>query len=137
MPYYRTLGTIPPKRHTAHRVSPGYLGEGIYYEEVVTTHGFGRSYSIVYHLRPPTRVKSIEAAGRVAIDVVPDLPLRHVHTKTGAMPAQGDPIRGRVPMFANADVVLSLCRPTEPQATLFRNAAADEIIFVRQFVELF
>ena len=37
MPYYRSLGLIPPKRHTLHRVSPGYKNEGIYYEEVVTT----------------------------------------------------------------------------------------------------
>src|SRR5437868_11960883 len=33
---------------------------GIYYEEVVSTQGFSRAYSIVYHLRPPTRVKKIE-----------------------------------------------------------------------------
>jgi hypothetical protein len=59
MPYYRTLGNIPPKRHTMHRVNPGYKGEGIYYEEVVTTQGFSRAYSIVYHLKPPTRVKEI------------------------------------------------------------------------------
>ena len=57
MPIYHSLGQVPPKRHTLHRVSPGYKNEGIYYEEVVTTHGFSRAYSIVYHLRPPTRVK--------------------------------------------------------------------------------
>ena len=54
MPPYRQLGSIPRKRHTEHRVQPGYRGEGIYYEEVITTAGFGRAYSIAYHLRPPT-----------------------------------------------------------------------------------
>ena len=65
MPYYRQLGSIPRKRHIAHRVSPGYKGEGIYYEEVVSTQGFNRAYSIVYHLRPPTGVKAVEPAGEM------------------------------------------------------------------------
>ncbi|MCE9532449.1 MAG: homogentisate 1,2-dioxygenase [Planctomycetes bacterium] len=82
MPYYRQLGSIPRKRHIAHRTTPGFKGEGLFYEEVVTTQGFGRSYSIVYHLRPPTRVKRIEPAGSVKIDVVPQEVLRHIHVKT-------------------------------------------------------
>jgi homogentisate 1,2-dioxygenase len=132
MPYYQRLGSIPPKRHTAHRVTPGYRNEGIYYEEVVTTQGFSRAYSIVYHLRPPTRVKSIEAAGHIRLEIVHDLPLRHIHTQTGHMAAKRDPITGRVPIFANADVVLSRCRPAKPQDELYRNASADEIIFVHR-----
>ena len=66
MPPYLRLGSIPRKRHIAHRHEPGFKGEGIYYEEVVTTAGFGRAYSIVYHLRPPTRVRRVEPAGTVA-----------------------------------------------------------------------
>lgn len=130
MPYYRQLGSIPSKRHTAHRTSPSYKGEGIFYEEVVTTQGFSRAYSIVYHLRPPTRVKKIEAAGTLNVEIAPQATLRHIHTKSGKMPRHGDPITGRVPIFANADVTLSRCRPDKPQAELYRNAAADEIIFV-------
>ena len=37
MPPYMRLGSIARKRHIAHRHEPGYRGEGIYYEEVVTT----------------------------------------------------------------------------------------------------
>src|SRR5262245_31500422 len=81
---YRRLGSLPPKRHIAHRHEPGYRGEGIYYEEVVTLAGFGRAYSICYHLRPPTRVKKIEAAGEVPLDVIPEKTLRHHHLKSGA-----------------------------------------------------
>jgi homogentisate 1,2-dioxygenase len=132
MPYYRTLGHIPPKRHTMHRVSPGYKGEGIYYEEVVTTQGFSRAYSIVYHLKPPTRVKEIEPAGHIRLDIVKDMPLRHIHTKTGHLSPKRDPITGRIPIYANADVVISRCRPATPQAELYRNAMADEIIFVHR-----
>ena len=130
MPRYLSLGSLPKKRHTAHRVSPGYRHEGIYYEEVVSTQGFARAYSIVYHLRPPTRVRKVEAAGAWPVGRVEQPALRHHHLKTGKMPVAGDPVTGRVPMFTNADVTLWRCRPGEPQAELFRNAVADEIVFV-------
>lgn len=132
MPYYRQLGSIPRKRHIAHRANPGYKGEGLYYEEVVTTQGFSRAYSIVYHLRPPTRVKKVEAAGSVKVDVVPQETLRHFHIKSAKIARQGDPINGRAPIFTNQDVTLSRCRPDRPQAELYRNAAADEIIFIHR-----
>jgi homogentisate 1,2-dioxygenase len=130
MPHYRQLGSIPAKRHTAHRHEGGHKGEGIYYEEVVTVGGFGRAYSIVYHLRPPTRVAKVEPAGNIALDIVPQTALRHHHLKSGKMPRLGDPILGRVPILANDDVILSRCRPAAPQHELFRNASADEVIFV-------
>ena len=130
MPPYKQLGSIPPKRHTALRRQGGHKGEGIYYEEVVTVGGFGRAYSIVYHLRPPTRVLKVEPAGRAALDLAPIGLLRHHHLKSGKMPKTGDPITGRVPILTNDDLVLSRCRPAAAQDELFRNAGADEIIFV-------
>jgi homogentisate 1,2-dioxygenase len=112
-----------------HHRSPGYRGEGIYYEEVITTQGFSRAYSIVYHLRPPTRVLKVADAGTHPLEAVP-LPLRHVHTQSAKLPVQGDPISGRVPLMFNSDVVLSRCRPAAPQQHLYRNAKADELLFV-------
>jgi homogentisate 1,2-dioxygenase len=132
MPPYRKVGSIPPKRHIAHPNEPGFRNEGIYYEEVVTTAGFGRAYSICYHLRPPTRVKHLEAAGTVAVDTVAEPALRHHHLKTGQIPAAGDPTTGRLPLLANDDVILSRCRPAQPQSELYRNATADEIVFVHE-----
>jgi homogentisate 1,2-dioxygenase len=132
MPPYRQLGSIPRKRHTAHRVQPGYRSEGIYYEEVITTAGFGRAYSIAYHLRPPTRVRKVEPAGTLALDIVEQPALRHHHIKSGQLKPGGDPITGRVPMLTNSDVTLWRCRPTQPQAELYRNGAADEVIFVHK-----
>jgi len=132
MPPYLKLGTLPRKRHTAHKREPGYRNEGIHYEEVITTAGFSRAYSIAYHLRPPTRVKKVEPAGERPLDTVPEPALRHHHLKTKAIPAQGDPVTGRVPLLVNADVVMSRCRPSQPQAELYRNAAADEVIFVHK-----
>jgi homogentisate 1,2-dioxygenase len=132
MPPYRQLGSIPRKRHTEHRVAPGYRGEGLYYEEVLTTAGFGRAYSIAYHLRPPTRVRKVEPAGRWDLDVCEQPVLRHHHVKTGQLRPAGDPVTGRVPLFTNDDVTLWRCRPAEAQAELYRNGAADEVLFVHR-----
>src|SRR5438105_15657426 len=99
MPPYRKLGSVPRKRHIAHRREGGYRNEGIYYEEVVTTAGFGRAYSICYHLRPPTRVKKIEAAGSVPLEIFPQTVLRHHHLRTKDIKPSGhpaDPVQGRL-----------------------------------------
>ena len=132
MPHYLSRGSVPKKRHTAHRTSPGFKGEGIFYEEVITTQGFSRAYSIAYHLRPPTRVKHIEPASTLAVEIAEQPVLRHHHLKSGGIPATGDPVTGRVPIFTNADVTLWRCRPTHAQAELYRNALADEVIFVHK-----
>lgn len=132
MPQYLKRGSIPPKRHTIHSNVPGHRQEGIYYEEVITTQGFSRAYSIVYHLRPPTRVLRIESGGNSPIKQADESTLRHVHLKTSALVPTGDPISGRIPLLFNSDVVLSRCRPATNQLDLYRNARADEVIFVRQ-----
>jgi homogentisate 1,2-dioxygenase len=126
------LGSIPRKRHIEHRREGGHRGEGIFYEEVVTTAGFDRAYSIAYHLRPPTRVTRVEPAGVKPLEKAEQPVLRHHHLKTGKMPRSGDPITGRVPLLFNDDVVLARCRPAEPQSELYRNASADEILFIHK-----
>ena len=122
MPPYHQMGSFPRKRHIAHHHEPGYHGEGIYYEEVVTTAGFGRAYSILYHLRPPTRVRKIEAAGSVKVVTVDEPTLRHHHLTSGHMARSGDPVTGRVVLLTNDDVSLARCRPERPQAELYRTA---------------
>src|ERR1700751_4013642 len=122
MPYYRRLGVLPPKRHTALRHEPGFRGEGIYYEEVLTLAGFGHAYSIAYHLRPPTRVRKVEPAGSVPLDTVDQPALRHHHLKTGPMKRGGDAITGRVPLLVNDDVLMARCRPDQAQSELYLNA---------------
>jgi homogentisate 1,2-dioxygenase len=132
MPQYRKLGTLPRKRHIMHRREGGYRGEGMYYEEVVTTAGFGRGYSICYHMRPPTRVRQVEPAGHLKFEIEEEGALRHHHFKTGGLMPDGDPINGRIPLLVNNDVAIYRCHPQSPQEELYRNAAADEVIFVHQ-----
>jgi homogentisate 1,2-dioxygenase len=132
MPPYLRLGSIPRKRHIAHRHEPGFRGEGIYYEEVVTVAGFQRAYSIAYHLRPPTRVRKVEPAGSLAMEIVEEPALRHHHLRSGALATAGDPVTGRIPLLVNDEVTLGRCRPAEPQVELYRNAGADELLFVHR-----
>src|SRR5215471_1959376 len=106
MSAYRHVGSIPRKRHIAHKHEPGYRNEGIYYEEVVTVGGFGKAYSICYHLRPPTRVRKIEPAGEAPMEAAEQSLLRHHHLKSAKLPVAGDPINGRVPLLFNSDVSL-------------------------------
>jgi len=46
------------------------------------------------------------------------------------MKPAGDPISGRVPLLINDDVIMSRCRPERPQSELYRNATADEVLFI-------
>ena len=132
MPNYRKLGILPPKRHIQLKrdVKESYLGEGLYYEHVITTEGFGRAYSIMYHLRPPTRVLRMEHLGKIEIKKADEGELSHRHIRSQDLPRTGDPIQGRVPMMFNDDLVAWRCKPAEQQQTIFRNGAADEVIFI-------
>ena len=132
MPPYLRLGSIPRKRHIAHPHEPGFKGEGIYYEEVVTLAGFSRAYSIVYHLRPPTRVVADRAGRDDAARISATQPtLRHHHLKTADDPPRRRPDhRPASRSSATTTSSLARCRPEQPQAELYRNADADEIVFV-------
>jgi len=133
MPGYRCLGNVPAKRHIQHKreKAGSYKGEGLYYEHIITTVGFDQAYSILYHLRPPTRVDSTEYLGSRPVEAADEQALRHHHFVTGKMERAGDPITGRVPMMFNDDLTSWRCRPAQQQAELYRNGAADEIVFVQ------
>jgi homogentisate 1,2-dioxygenase len=132
MAIYMKMGEVPRKRHTWLALDPdqSFLHEGLAYEHVVTTAGFDRAYSIMYHLRPPTRVAQIERLPDLPLQAAGDQPLRHRHIKTQNLPRGGEPILGRVPLLFNDDMACHRCRPAEPQQALYRNGAADEVIFI-------
>lgn len=133
MPPYQRMGIVPPKRHIRlPRSGNSFLDEGLYYEHVVTTEGFARAYSVMYHLRPPTRNLSVQRVGELQLQSVDDLPLRQHHFRSGAIPRQKDPIQGRIPFMFNEDLIAWRARPSVQQEELFRNAAADEVIYIHQ-----
>lgn len=135
MPFYRQLGSFPRKHHLKFPRDPAssFKGEGLHYEHIVTTEGFDRAYSILYHLKPPTRVKSVELVQPVQLAAGAPAPLRHHHLKSAALPRHGDPYTGRVPLMFNQDITACRCRPATAMAAgydFYRNGQADDIIFV-------
>ncbi len=48
------------------------------------------------------------------------------------MKPAGDAISGRVPLLVNSDVTIARCRPAESQTELYRNATADEVLFIQK-----
>ncbi len=135
MPYYQKLGEIPRKHHIwFHRngAAPTYKNEGIAYEHVFTTQGFDEAYSIMYHLRPPTRVRKVELIKHWEPKKVADSPLRHHHLKTADIPRRGDLYTSRIPMLFNQDMTAYRARPAKAydKFEYYKNGGADEIIFV-------
>ena len=124
--YYLKQGQLPHKRHTQFRKPDGDL----YHEEVMGIHGFAGIQSILYHLRPPTRVRHVEVLERVDVPYEEQEHLRHRHFRGAGVAAGGDAVAGRVPMMGNGDVVLYLVRPDEPMDYWYRFAHGDEVIFV-------
>src|SRR5690606_22362459 len=105
-----------------------YKGEGLHYEHVVTTAGFDRAYSIMYHLRPPTRIKSYKLAGHFDCTPAEEMPLRHHHLRSQDMPRWGSPIRGRMPLLFKEDLTACRCKADKEQEVRYRNGAADELL---------
>lgn len=135
MPFYRTLGAMPRKHHIKfpRDQATSYKGEGLHYEHIVTTEGFDRAYTILYHLRPPTLVKKVELYREQPLKVAAHTPLRHHHLKSAQIPRAGDPYTGRVPLMFNADITAFRCRPAtamESGYDYYRNGQSDDVIFV-------
>ena len=128
MTYYYRLGEIPHKRHTQFRQPEGSL----YHEEVMGIHGFSGVQSLLYHVRPPTRVREIDLVSNVEIPYEEPGPLRHRHLRSKEIAGGGDGVGGRVPLMGNADVVISVARPREPMKYWYRFAHGDEVIFVHE-----
>jgi homogentisate 1,2-dioxygenase len=133
MPHYYRLGEIPHKRHTQFRRPDGAL----YHEELMGIRGFSGNKSLLYHLRPPTRVHKVLPGERVEMAYEEPGPLRHRLLRSASLPAGGDAIECRVPLLANDDVCLSITRPTRPMAYWYRFAHGDETIFVHEGTGIF
>ncbi|MGH3289616.1 MAG: homogentisate 1,2-dioxygenase [Streptosporangiaceae bacterium] len=128
MPYYRTAGEIPRKRHIRFRSPDGRL----YAEELMGEEGFVSDSSLLYHLHPPAAIIKSEAVTTSATnaDLVPNHPLLPRHYRTGALPAGGDLVLGRQLLMANDDVRISFAA-ADTRSDLYRNSAGDEAVYFR------
>ena len=88
--------------------------------------------SLLYHLRPPTQVQRIVVEKAESIVYEESAPLRHRHLRTKTIAEGRDAIASRVPLMSNADVCISVARPSESMQYWYRFAHGDEIIFIHQ-----
>ncbi|SEL08354.1 homogentisate 1,2-dioxygenase [Parapedobacter koreensis] len=129
MPIYHQLGNIPPKRHTVFRKADGSL----YAEELVSTHGFSSTYSLVYHCHPPTLVKQVGDPYSVEPRIGRERHLRHTSLNGFHIAPADDYLHSRIPVLVNSDLHISLAAPRQSMVTYFyKNSQADEIIFVHE-----
>ncbi len=126
MPYYTKLGRIPAKRHTQFRRPDGKL----YSEEVFGTEGFVGPTSTLYHIHAPTQVTGWKSMYGTKPQYVETDVMRMRHLKTQPHKPKGDPITGRVVLFGNSDVEMSICVPKEPMNYHFKNGMGDECLFI-------
>ena len=126
MPHYHTLGTIPRKRHIIFRKPDG----GLYAEELMGHEGFHGTSSLLYHIYPPTTVKSVRRVKEILYEADADQTLRHRHFLTSKVKPGGSPTLDRIPLLFNADVAMLYVEPTKNDEHFYRNAQGDELVYV-------
>ncbi len=128
MPGYMKMGEVPRKRHTQFRGPDGRLRS----EQLFGLKGFSGMSSLLYHHYPPTQVAEFQPMQDLRPQTLAEEPLRHRHLKTRNMEIYGDPITGRVPLFANDDVVFGYCRPSEAMDYFYKNADGDDLLYIHE-----
>ncbi|MEV4536932.1 homogentisate 1,2-dioxygenase domain-containing protein [Asanoa sp. NPDC049518] len=126
MPYYRSVGEVPRKRHTQFRQPDG----GLYAEELMGQEGFSSDSSLLYHRAMPTAIVAAEAFDPPSWSRTPNRPLKPRHLRTHKLDTAGaDPVLGRAHLLANDDVRISYVTAERP-SPLYRNAVGDECLYV-------
>ena len=77
MAHYRSVGEIPPKRHTQHRDADGAL----YYEELMGEEGFSSDASLLYHRGVPSALVDSQVWELADQTRTPNHPLKARHLK--------------------------------------------------------
>jgi homogentisate 1,2-dioxygenase len=127
MPYYRSAGEIPRKRHTQFRGPDG----GLYAEELMGVEGFSSESALLYHRYAPTAiVDSVLWDAPGDEPTTPNRPLLPRHLMTHKLDAGAvDAVTGRQILLANADVRLGYVAAAK-SSPLYRDAIGDECVYV-------
>ena len=129
MPFYHSLGKIPPKRHTQFRKPDGTL----YSEQLFGTIGFDGMYSNIYHEHRPTQVKSINKQYSVAPKIAQANNIQSYRMKGFQVPPCDDYLESRTAVLTNADCTIILAAPKKSlTAYFYKNTDADELIFIHK-----
>jgi len=130
MAYYRSLGAVPPKRHTQHRRADG----GLYYEELMGEEGFSSDSSLLYHQYIPSAIVDASPWEPADQTLTPNHPLKPRHLKLHGLFDDNewkstDVVTGRRLVLGNGDVRISYAVAGE-MSPLYRNAIGDECVYV-------
>jgi homogentisate 1,2-dioxygenase len=129
--HYRAVGSLPPKRHTQHRLAGGALA----YEELMGEEGFFSDSSLLYHRNLPSRIVAADEWEPGDLATTPNHPLKPLHLRLhdlfdGEIP-RTDVVTGRRLVLGNADVRISYV-VAGAASPLYRNGVGDECLFVEQ-----
>jgi homogentisate 1,2-dioxygenase len=132
MPYYRSLGSVPPKRHTQHRDPEGQL----YYEELMGEEGFSSDSSLLYHRGVPSGIVDSQVWELPDQSRTPNHPLKPRHLRLHTLfpePGEGPgacPVEGRRMVLGNNDVRIHYVVTGSDPSPYYRNAIGDECVYV-------
>ena len=132
MSYYRSVGSVPPKRHTQHRDADGHL----YREELMGEEGFSSDSSLLYHRGVPSAIVDSQVWDLPDQTRTPNHPLKPRHLKLhdavpGARaPSGACPVEGRRLVLGNNDVRIAYVVTGDDPSPLYRNAIGDECVYV-------
>jgi homogentisate 1,2-dioxygenase len=129
MAFYRSVGEVPPKRHTQHRRPDG----GLYYEELMGEEGFSSDSSLLYHHEIPTAIIDASPWDPPGLGTTANRPLLPRHFRLHSLFQEdwkaADVVTGRRLVLGNGDVRISYVVAGEP-SPLYRNAIGDECVYV-------
>ncbi|WP_298319793.1 homogentisate 1,2-dioxygenase [uncultured Aquimarina sp.] len=129
MPFYHSLGKIPPKRHTIFRKPDGNL----YYEQLFGTIGFDGMSTNSYHNHRPTQVKEIKGSYSVAPEIAINNNIKSYRLHGFKVKPENDYLQSRKNVLTNSDVSIILSAPQESTSEYFyKNTDADELIFIHR-----
>ncbi|MFN5318306.1 MAG: homogentisate 1,2-dioxygenase [Bacteroidia bacterium] len=129
MPFYHTLGSIPPKRHTVFAKPNG----GIYYEQLFGTVGFEGMSSLLYHVHRPTMVKEVLDSMDIRPKIAVEKNILSRRLKGFTVAPQDDFLESRKALMLNTDVCISVAAPRQSMRDYFyKNADADEVLFIHK-----
>lgn len=124
--FYRQMGRIPHKRHTAFWKEDGSL----FREQVMGTKGFSGTQSILYHHHMPTEVVRTTLIGSCLPEYEEQGPLKHRHLMTNNIEKEGDALNARQYLLGNEDLLIGTGNITEPMKSYYRNGDGDEMIYI-------
>ncbi len=128
MPHYHRVGNIPHKRHTQFRKPDGKL----YAEQLFSTEGFSNDYSLLYHSYPPTDIIRTDNPYDVSPRIAEEKMLKHRSFDGFRISPVADYLDSRKTVLVINDCQIALAAPGGGTSDFFKNADADELIFIHE-----